>query len=751
DCFCLKDEERQEIILLSEYDDVHAINEKDERTPFSHVLELDSSVSPPERILLGSTKRMSDANCCEGRNLRRKTRNVRDDQRHNIITCDAKRLMAASQKPDIFKVIGIVSDKQDLGFVEKILVPEDQVFFLCNKLVPDGAAITGQHSETKINFTALNERCLPVVGFYGDKRMMVEIFQNEGLIKDVVLSNLQDGKFEPGLYVQVLEKVLLIFYWHEGEHLKNASRNDVSCNFIRYLVELCDSIHVCVGGEPQFGALAAVAKTAALKRKRTKRLQINHLKNTEDGCNLSNGFSVQRNRDIQILPPTTVSTVSDNYIFSEGFYRCVLLTRDYSVSKASRREELTTNSEMLKSLLENWMKSSDVDFNMLSNEDFLCLLKIVQSSAYDDYCKWKENCIVQMQDNRKKKTSFSELEGTQERVISCFLKILPKFCPNIVYLWDSMCKRGASKSCPNNASFPLGCSTSSIEQESYCCIDKLDQLHQEVCLAFSDMEKNLKPLFIGSEITLTADNSIFKFTIGRPEKPIGPIIYGEKVVLMFSNPIASEYKGIFFQENQKEGLILSGDRLLLRLSSDGKEIRGTVEVMDHKSSNIETWLGSVIPARLVNLERNIGFLSFVLKNGDVHQLSKSSNSIIYDLLIGHDLCSIERYLPKEMHSLCKQFRHQPRTIQKDSCNVLLHHQFGSDLFCSSYENGLQEFERKLAGIFQKELCFLGEKISKYRSKKFDFKKLFKEEEGCLCFKNKTKNISEYRQALSSVY
>ncbi|KAH9288772.1 hypothetical protein KI387_032889, partial [Taxus chinensis] len=128
-------------------------------------------------------------------------------------------------------------------------------------LVPDGAAITGQHSETKINFTALNERCLPVVGFYGDKRMMVEIFQNKGLIKDVVLSNLQDGKFESGLYVQVLEKMLVIFYWHECEHLKNASRKDVSCNFIRYLVELCDSIHVCVRGEPQFGALATVATT----------------------------------------------------------------------------------------------------------------------------------------------------------------------------------------------------------------------------------------------------------------------------------------------------------------------------------------------------------------------------------------------------------------------------------------------------------------------------------------------------------
>ncbi|KAH9298550.1 hypothetical protein KI387_030232, partial [Taxus chinensis] len=221
--------------------------------------------------------------------------------------------------------------------------------------------------------------------------------------------------------------------------------------------------------------------------------------------------------------------------------------------------------------LENWTKSSDVDFNMPSNKDFMCLLEIVQPSEYDDYCKWKENRIVQMQENRKK-TSFSELEGNQERVISCFLKNLPKFCPNIVYLRDSMCKRGVGKSCPNTASFSLGCSTSSIEQESYCCIDKLDQLHQELCLAFSNMEKNLKPLFVGSEITLIAGNRIFKFTIGRPEKPIGPIIYREKVVLMFSDPIAGEDKGIFFQENQKEGLIFSGDRLLLRLSSDGKEI-----------------------------------------------------------------------------------------------------------------------------------------------------------------------------------
>ncbi|KAH9288582.1 hypothetical protein KI387_032699, partial [Taxus chinensis] len=154
-------------------------------------------------------------------------------------------LFQVNQIGTVTKSIQAALNSKDVGWGVMVSHQsgETEDNFIADLLVPDGAAITGQHSETKINFTALNERCLPVVGFYGDKRMMVEIFQNKGLIKDVVLSNLQDGKFESGLYVQVLEKMLVIFYWHECEHLKNASRKDVSCNFIRYLVELCDSIH----------------------------------------------------------------------------------------------------------------------------------------------------------------------------------------------------------------------------------------------------------------------------------------------------------------------------------------------------------------------------------------------------------------------------------------------------------------------------------------------------------------------------
>ena len=121
---------------------------------------------------------------------------------------------------------------------------------------------------------------------------MAEAYKKQGLFREEEVLD----QLEPGLYAVVSESAVFVFYWHEGEYLKEASRKDVSCNFIRYFVELSDYLHVCVHGYYPFEASASLGRTVSSKGRRTKKLQINHVKNSENDVQFSDGFNVAIDR-----------------------------------------------------------------------------------------------------------------------------------------------------------------------------------------------------------------------------------------------------------------------------------------------------------------------------------------------------------------------------------------------------------------------------------------------------------------------
>ncbi|GLJ33416.1 hypothetical protein SUGI_0672530 [Cryptomeria japonica] len=184
----------------------------------------------------------------------------------------------------------LVTDKQDCTFVEKVHLPESEIISLCNKLVPfsaSAAAYSDNPSQIRINFNALKERCLRAVGLYGDKKMMICMLRNQGLLGDLVLSEMEAGEFEPGLYVIVPANsaaAAVVFYWHQGQNFIKASRNDVSCNLIRYLVELCDFVYICVEGSHAFDAMVVSTTIKASQR--------NAQREYEEYCKLRDALNV---------------------------------------------------------------------------------------------------------------------------------------------------------------------------------------------------------------------------------------------------------------------------------------------------------------------------------------------------------------------------------------------------------------------------------------------------------------------------
>ncbi|GLJ34377.1 hypothetical protein SUGI_0691170 [Cryptomeria japonica] len=297
--------------------------------------------------------------------------------------------------PNLFRVMRIVPDKQDYSFVEKVQLPQDEILSLCNKLVPSSAsAYVGEPPRVSINFSVLNQQCLPALGFYGDKNMIIHIFRKESLVDDCVLAEMERRLLEPGLYVSLPEmgSSIVVFYWHEGEYIKLVSRKNVSCNFIRYLVELCDSVYVCVNGSYPFEALAASAASASSKATRTRRIQVSSVKNSENDVEFLPGYKVGIDRGEESKKSSNLNNHDGVMVFCEGYHRCCFLTTEKRVPRKTRKiEEVSMKASEFRKTLESWSAVCNVDYTRLSNEQFIVLLQNCQPQEFDNYSKFKES------------------------------------------------------------------------------------------------------------------------------------------------------------------------------------------------------------------------------------------------------------------------------------------------------------------------------------------------------------------------
>ena len=92
---------------------------------------------------------------------------------------------------------------------------------------------------------------------------MGRILKEMGVVDHSIHMQMEEDRFEPGLYVFLLKHFIIVIYWHQGTHLKDASRKQVSCNFIWYVVDLCDDISVCVEENNLLEALFAYVATTS--------------------------------------------------------------------------------------------------------------------------------------------------------------------------------------------------------------------------------------------------------------------------------------------------------------------------------------------------------------------------------------------------------------------------------------------------------------------------------------------------------
>ena len=172
---------------------------------------------------------------------------------------------------------------------------------------------------------------------------MGRILKEMVVVDHSIHEKMEEGKFEPCLYVGLLKHVIIVFYWHQGTHLKNASRKHVSCNFIRYVVDLCDDVFVCIEENNLLEALAAPVVTTSHRFRLTETLEISHVQNSENDVRVSPGFNVNIGRYISMAPPEGLAIPKHTLFFAEGYHRCAFLTANYKRS----RQYISTQSKKI--------------------------------------------------------------------------------------------------------------------------------------------------------------------------------------------------------------------------------------------------------------------------------------------------------------------------------------------------------------------------------------------------------------------
>lgn len=615
-----------------------------------------------------------------------------------------------SLSPNLFRVMRIVPDKQDYCFVEKVQLPQDEVLSLCNKLVPSSAsAYAGEPPRVHINFNSLNQLCLPAVGFYGDKNMVTRIFRRESLVDDSVLAEMEGRLLEPGLYVSLPKERcrVVVFYWHEGELFKQASRKDVSCNFIRYLVELCDTVYVCVEGIYPFEALAASAKNASLKAKRTRKIQVSSVKNSENDVQLMPGYNLRidggANRNKSSLGETANDAVVNNYngtvVFCEGYQRCCFLTTEKRCPRASEKtEELSMKASEFGNTLEIWSSTSNVDYSRLSNEQFINLLERCQPQEFENYTKLKES--LKMRESARSSAQLEEFER-------CFLQVLPDFCYHVLLFLGGQTSTTKDRDGHTNLEKTReldSCSDMDVED------NRFEELHRELSMILagetSVCNGGQTVLLLGSEIKFICNDGEHMITIeglGHGLQTTPFICYGQEVVVKCSPQCScsSNINGMakFLQPmNDIKDFLFSGDKVKFVISTPSEwgninksEVEGIVYFVNKTASlsAFRSWVVNMVPIELKSLERNILFTSFLLGSNELLALT-----FMEEHLTTQDTQSLPRHIRSELEKFSSV---QPARSTVD-LEALLSHDTLRTVCCEVFERQEHKFMKTIKNL-----------------------------------------------------
>jgi hypothetical protein len=186
-------------------------------------------------------------------------------------------------------------------------------------------------------------------------------------------------------------------------------------------VDLCDDIFPCVEEHNILEALSASVATTSRRLRRTQRLKISHVQNSENDVRVSSGFNVNIRRYISTTPPEGLAIPKHTFFFVEGFHRCAFLTAKYKRSRKYFSTQLKkVNASALGFEMEKMSKDYDLDFTRLNNEEFVSLLKYSAFPEFESYTDLVNSIQGHRRESRKCNIQ-SRLNELEEKILQNFL------------------------------------------------------------------------------------------------------------------------------------------------------------------------------------------------------------------------------------------------------------------------------------------------------------------------------------------
>ena len=281
----------------------------------------------------------------------------------------------------LYTLMQINLDSQDLSFVEKVTLLQGEIFSLCKHVLPNSVRHQGREKYL-IEFAKLNKSSLRVVGYYGDKTVMMDIFRTHRIVETSTLRLMEKGHFKPGLYASLRGTTLHVFYWHQGRghNMPVASRKDISCNFVRYLVELCHVVHICLDSPGLGPLLTNATKSGFVPKKRTRRIKISTEKASENDLKFRPGWK----KELPLLPSRSrqTSTLLDVQMAEGCFRAAVLVATPRAPQMSVRLDEDTIKTQDVSQHIAKWKASYNLDVRDLDDKSFTVLLEYTQKDGY---------------------------------------------------------------------------------------------------------------------------------------------------------------------------------------------------------------------------------------------------------------------------------------------------------------------------------------------------------------------------------
>ena len=188
---------------------------------------------------------------------------------------------------DVAPLLCLSFDTQDTGtLTQKVLVVDKTIQHLATKFGKGHTLASAWPSDE-----GLQQHYVTTVGLYGNKGKMAAWLRDRKVLDPPSLKRLMDDSL-PGVYCLSNESpVQYLVFRPTQDAFTEMSRKNISCNMVRYLLELCDEVLVFFA-EPDLHTFHSMPFGSQRIEKRTQKMVMSFQKESEEDIFLRGGFQV---------------------------------------------------------------------------------------------------------------------------------------------------------------------------------------------------------------------------------------------------------------------------------------------------------------------------------------------------------------------------------------------------------------------------------------------------------------------------